>query len=179
MFDRSGRSTVLWSTGSAAKSFQHHQNLNWYFISRFCSVVFRWFVAPRWTTAGGWTVRRLDRYRSVRLPTVQRYLRARYTAGNYCVHRRGGAAFAGIKYLLRCTEWQNDSDVISFHIYAGCFSPPCCAFSALTLLVGRQEGHPACKNWVVGCWRGYLSGARCRLAYGPADATATHCLLLQ
>ena len=21
-----------------------------------------------------------------------------------------------------------------------------CAFSALTLLVGRQEGHPACKN---------------------------------
>jgi len=42
------------------------------------------------------------------------------------------------------------------------------------VLVGRQEGHPACKNWVVGCWRGYLSGARCRLAYGPADATATH-----
>ena len=32
---------------------------------------------------------------------------------------------------------------------------------------------------VVGCWCGYLSGARCRLAYGPADATATHCLLLQ
>ena len=26
------------------------------------------------------------------------------------------------------------------------------AFSALTLLVGRREGHPACKNWVVGCW---------------------------
>ena len=52
-------------------------------------------------------------------------------------------------------------------------------FSALTLLVGRQEGHPACKNWVVGCWHGYLPGARCRLAYGPTDATATHCLLLQ
>ena len=51
--------------------------------------------------------------------------------------------------------------------------------SALMLLVGWQEGHPACKNWVVGCWRGYLSEARCRLAYGPADATATHCLLLQ
>jgi len=53
----------------------------------------------------------------------------------------------------------------------------CFAFSALTLLVGRQEEHPACKNRVVGCWSGYLSGARCRLAYGPADATATHCLL--
>ena len=54
-----------------------------------------------------------------------------------------------------------------------------CAFSALTLLVGRQEGHPVVKNWVVRCWCGYLSGARCRLAYGPADVTATHCLLLQ
>ena len=32
------------------------------------------------------------------------------------------------------------------------------------------------KIWVVGYWRGYLSGARCRLTYGPADATATHCL---
>jgi len=52
-------------------------------------------------------------------------------------------------------------------------------FSALTLLVGRQEGHLACKNRVVGCWCGYLSGVRCRLAYGLADATATHCLLLQ
>jgi len=47
------------------------------------------------------------------------------------------------------------------------------------LLVGWQEGHPACKNRVAGYWRGYLSAARCRLAYGPVDATATHCLLLQ
>jgi len=43
------------------------------------------------------------------------------------------------------------------------------AFSALTLLVGWQKGHPACKKLRVGCWRGYLSGARCRLAYSPAD----------
>jgi len=35
------------------------------------------------------------------------------------------------------------------------------AFSALTLLVGRQEGHPACKKLSVGCWLGYLSGAIC------------------
>jgi len=53
------------------------------------------------------------------------------------------------------------------------------AFSALMLLVGQQEGHPACKKLSGGCWHGYLSGARCRLAYVPADATATHCLLLQ
>jgi len=51
--------------------------------------------------------------------------------------------------------------------------------SALMLLVGRQEGHPALKKRVVGCWHGYLSAARCRRAHGPADATATHCLLLQ
>ena len=48
-----------------------------------------------------------------------------------------------------------------------------CSFSALTLLDGWQEGHRPVKNWVVGCWRGYLSGARCRLAYGPADATVS------
>ena len=52
-------------------------------------------------------------------------------------------------------------------------------FSAVTPLVGSRKGIRPVKNWVVGCWRGYLSGARCRLAYGPADATATHCLLLQ
>jgi len=56
-----------------------------------------------------------------------------------------------------------------------------CAFSALMLLVGRQEGHPDCKKleWWGAGMVGYLSGARCRVAYGPADATATHCILLQ
>jgi len=53
------------------------------------------------------------------------------------------------------------------------------AFSALMLLVGWQEGHLPAKNLTGGYWHGYLSGARCRLAYGPADSTATHCLLLQ
>ena len=52
------------------------------------------------------------------------------------------------------------------------------AFSALTLFVGRQEWHPAC-NKLSGGMLVWLSGMRCRLAYGPADATATHCLLLQ
>jgi len=45
--------------------------------------------------------------------------------------------------------------------------------------LGGRKGIRPVKNWVVGCWRGYLSGARCKLAYVPADATATHCLLLQ
>jgi len=48
------------------------------------------------------------------------------------------------------------------------------AFSALMLLVGRQVGHPACKNWVVRYWHGYLSAARCKwFAFGPVDASAT------
>jgi len=53
-----------------------------------------------------------------------------------------------------------------------------CAFNALTLLVGRQEGHTACKklNGGVLVW---LSVWNEVLVYGPADATATHCLLLQ
>jgi len=42
------------------------------------------------------------------------------------------------KYLF-CVEWDS-------------------AFSALMLLVGRQEGHPACKKLSGGgYWRGYLS----------------------
>jgi len=49
----------------------------------------------------------------------------------------------------------------------------------LPLLVEWHEGICPVKNWVVGCWHGYVSGSRCRFAYGPADATATHCLLLQ
>jgi len=36
----------------------------------------------------------------------------------------------------------------------------CFAFSALTLLVGWQEGHPVRKNWAVRYWRGCLSEAR-------------------
>jgi len=54
------------------------------------------------------------------------------------------------------------------------------AFSALTLLVGRQEGHPTCKKLSGGvlAWLSVWSQVQ-RLAYSPADATATHCLLLQ
>jgi len=48
----------------------------------------------------------------------------------------------------------------------------------LTVLIGRQEGHPACKK-VSGGMLAWLSGMRCRLAYGPAYATATHYMYLQ
>ena len=45
--------------------------------------------------------------------------------------------------------------------------------------LGGRKGIRPVKNWAMGCGRGYRSAARCRLAYKPADATATHCLLLQ
>jgi len=54
------------------------------------------------------------------------------------------------------------------------------AFRALMLLVGRQEEHPACKKesgGVICLDRG--ADLHKKQAYGPADATATHCLLLQ
>ena len=54
------------------------------------------------------------------------------------------------------------------------------AFSALTLLVGRQEGHAAHKNLSdeVLAWLSVWNKVQ-RLAYGPADATATLSSLLQ
>ena len=39
--------------------------------------------------------------------------------------------------------------------------------SALMLLDGRQEGHPACKK-LSGGMLAWLYGMRCRLAYSPA-----------
>jgi len=40
----------------------------------------------------------------------------------------------------------------------------CTAFSALTLLVGRQEGHPACKKW----WDGGGEYCLVRMAWHAA-----------
>ena len=39
--------------------------------------------------------------------------------------------------------------------------------------LGGMNGIRPVKSWVVGYWHSCLSGARCRPAYGPADATAT------
>jgi len=52
------------------------------------------------------------------------------------------------------------------------------AFSALTLLVGRQEGHPACKKLSGGvlAWLSVWSEVQ---TLHMAQLIATHCLLLQ
>ena len=69
------------------------------------------------------------------------------------------------------------ANLILAFVSMSCISSCLQCFDAVGWVAGR---HPACKKLrVVGYWRGYLSGARCRLAYGPADATATYCLLLQ
>ena len=114
-------------------------------------------------TVRGWLVRRClcRRTRPVRRP---RYALSPPSASTPSTRRL--PLHARLRYL-----------VVNWNITPVCTDVS--AISALTLLVGRQEGHPACKNWVVRCWHGYLYGARCRPAYGPADATATHCLLLQ
>jgi len=64
--------------------------------------------------------------------------------------------------------------------YTYTFTLMCILLSVLWCcwLIGRKGIQPVKNTRVVGCWRGYLSGASCRLAYGPADATAIHCLLL-
>jgi len=74
---------------------------------------------------------------------------------------------AGREILISRTKWTNCwSSEYNFIKHSSLqLSESDIAFSALTLLVGQQEGHPACKKRVVGCWCGYLSGARCRLAY--------------
>jgi len=67
-------------------------------------------------------------------------------------------------------SWQ---PIISNITYSLCPSMLWCC------LLGGRKGIRPVKNWVAGCWRSYLSGARCRFAYGPADANANHYLLLQ
>jgi len=69
----------------------------------------------------------------------------------------------GWYYLQRLLDWS------TFWWY-------CCVYQR------HAEGHPICKktdrwDWDVGVV--ICVGERCRFAYGPADATATHYLLLQ
>jgi len=52
-------------------------------------------------------------------------------------------------------------------------APRCAVGDCVVGWLGGRKGIRPVKNRVVGCWCGYLPGARCRLAYGLADATAT------
>jgi len=70
--------------------------------------------------------------------------------------------------------------VISYIYYAAetAFSAYC--LECFDTVGWHQEEQPVCKNWVMRCWCGCLSGARCRLsAYGPADADISWWYLCQ
>jgi len=86
--------------------------------------------------------------------------------------------------ITECSQHMNWTDLqqvnpVTRHIYWSSVSLSLLPSVLWRCWLGSRKGIRPVKNWVVGFWRGYLSGARCRLAYGPADATATHCLLLQ
>ena len=73
--------------------------------------------------------------------------------------------FAGLTFSLTC--------LYLVHLFAICFNVYWIVSSALTLLAGHLEQHPACKNWAMRHWHSYLSEARYWLfAYGSPDAIA-------
>ena len=68
--------------------------------------------------------------------------------------------------ILRC-----HSSLIAIHIsYSYLPSVLWCCW------LGSRKGIWLVKNWVVGCWHGYLSGARCRLACGPEKGLLNECV---
>ena len=77
-----------------------------------------------------------------------------------------------IYLLFKCGS---DTYIQNYTVFTqNLYTFPECSFLQCFDMVGRQEEHLACKSWVMRCWCGYLSAARCRLfAYGPADATAS------
>ena len=80
--------------------------------------------------------------------------------------------------LMVSLPWMHDMCLFSGIVVCFCndFLP---SMLCRCWLGGRKGIRPVKNSRVVGCWCGYLPGAMCRLVYGPADATATHCLLLQ
>ena len=106
-----------------------------------------------------------------------------------CQHWRPGCS-APTDTVLGATS--SEGFLVDVCVHAVPLAPDLLCWSTLTFFcrwllpsvhwrcrLGGRKGIRPIKNWVVGCWHGYLSGARCRLAYGPADATATHFCLLQ
>jgi len=67
------------------------------------------------------------------------------------------------------------SAIFYYHKHSICIIENMIAPSVLWCCwLGGRKGIRPVNNWVVGCRRGYLSVVRCRIAYSPADATATH-----
>ena len=94
------------------------------------------------------------------------------------------AAMCLCRIHLITTWWRSMTPLhlsrLTWVLSSTCFYCSRMVISGLAVMeIYRKQNDKFQYSWVVWCWHGYLSGARCRLAYGPADATSTHCLLLQ
>ena len=74
--------------------------------------------------------------------------------------------------MLVQTLWIKQKFIIPVNVFAH-------AFSALTMLVRWQEGHLACKKLSGGVLARLSVWGKVQIVYDPADATATHYILLQ
>jgi len=64
--------------------------------------------------------------------------------------------------------------LVSHHVLCKCI--PHALKNVMFAVSYRMTLVSFCKNWVVGCWHGCLSGVRCRFACGSANVIATHYL---
>jgi len=107
------------------------------------------------------------------------------TQSNWChCHPKTQSSLASFKSRLVLPFW--NQVVLEKRPLGGCSISRVVYIPSPSVLwrcwLGGRKGIRPVKTFsggLVGYWHGYLSGARCRLAYCPADATATHCLLLQ
>jgi len=83
---------------------------------------------------------------------VYRYWRAK-TGTRWCttVSRRTAASGPSAPLFASTSSFSSSAETVSFTCYLTYLLAPLyfSAFSALILLAGRQEEHPACKNWVM------------------------------
>jgi len=108
-------------------------------------------------------------------------LQVRVTYGGYCYSSCISSMYSFVTVGIQCIFWckitlLKNTHYQGFLVYMHQHSFPSVLWRCW--LGGRKNIRPV-KNWVMGCWRGYLSGARYRLAYGQSNVTATHCLLFQ
>jgi len=95
-----------------------------------------------------------------------------YSDCSTCEINNTESCYAGLLVLFVSSNCEEMSE--SYFMCQSLYTVYCIMPSVLwrCWLCGRKGIWPV-KNWGVGCWHDYLSGARCRVAYGPVDATAT------
>ena len=82
-------------------------------------------------------------------------------------YSRRGILVSEIPFFYLCSSVINRPSSILFSVCV-CMIMPSVLWHCW---LGSRKGVRPVKKWVVGYWHGYLSGARCRLAYGPPPLT--------